>query len=69
MSDTDFLFSQPSFLSGLASVLDIGGTFTEYNISQTPVEADSRAIKADWQAIGQDLCAAMDEHADQTVNV
>ncbi len=52
---TDFLFARPSFLSGVAKVLDLFGTFTRYNSSTTPDEADSRAIAADWGVVGQDL--------------
>ena len=52
---TDFLFAQPSFLSGLARVLDLFGLFDSYNESRTGAEADARAIYADWAMVGQDL--------------
>jgi len=58
-SGSDFLFAMPSFLSGLARTLDIGSTFDAYNQSKTTAEADSRAIVADWCAVGFDLRAAM----------
>ena len=41
---TDFLFATPSFLSGAARVLDIGGTFDSYNSSESTEEADARAF-------------------------
>lgn len=58
---TDFLFAQPSFLSGVARVLDLFGTFDEYNVSPTPAEADYRALRSDWAKVGQDLQAAMND--------
>jgi hypothetical protein len=54
---SDFLFVAPSFLRGLETVLDIGGTAEagNYNISRTPAEADARAMAADWVVVGQDI--------------
>ena len=57
--DTGFLFAHPSFLQGFSSVLDLGGTLVEYNISITPQEADSRAIASDWAITGKDFKAAI----------
>lgn len=56
---TTFLFAEPSFLAGFAAVLDLGGTLTEYNESESPLETDARAIAMDWRAVGQDLWAAV----------
>lgn len=56
---SDFLFAQPSFASGAARILDLWGQFDDYNISNTPQEADESAIAADWIIVGQDLCDAM----------
>jgi hypothetical protein len=47
------LFAIPSFLSGAARVLDIGGTFDDYNYS--PEESDARAIRSDFMTIGNDI--------------
>lgn len=54
---TDFLFVQPSFLRGMASVLDLGGVLEEtgYNYSRSSRQADLRAMQSDWYVIGQDL--------------
>lgn len=52
---TDFLFARPSFLSGLARVLDVFGTFDSYNESRSGDEADIKAMFADWRITGQDL--------------
>lgn len=56
---SDFLFAMPSFIRGVASALDIGGTFVEYNQSEGPCEADAKALQSDWNAIGKDLCVAI----------
>ena len=56
---SDFLFAVPSYLSGIARTLDLGGTFDSYNESSTGEEADRRAISADWRMVGQDLREAM----------
>ena len=58
---TDFLFAQPSFTSGAARVFDMWGQFDEYNRSETPVEADTRAIASDWLVVGQDLSSAIEQ--------
>ena len=52
---TDFLFNIPSFLSGFASVIDIGGTLNRYNESRSPNEADVMALSSDFIAIGKDM--------------
>ena len=58
---TDFLFAQPSFVSGVARTLDLWGQFDEYNRSETPNEADSQAIASDWFVVGQDLSDAIEQ--------
>lgn len=59
LDDTGFLFSDPSFVSGLGSVLDIGGGFLVYNTSRNGSEADERAIASDWAIVGKDLLTAV----------
>jgi len=56
---SDFLAATPSFLSGMARVLDMFGVFDKYNRSTTPELVDSRAIYGDWQMVGKDLSAAI----------
>jgi len=58
---TDFLFACPSFGSGLARALDLGGTFDAYNSSATEEEADERAIASDWLVVGKDLSIALEQ--------
>lgn len=62
MGRSDFLFAEPSFLTGVARTLDLFGTLKDhsYNKSPTPGEADARAIANDWTVVGGDLRAAMD---------
>ena len=55
MYSTDYLFATPSFSRGMASVLDLGATLTRYNISDSPEEADAKAIASDWGMVGQDI--------------
>jgi len=56
---TDHLFAMPSFLEGVARVLDFGGEFDEYNFAETPEETDANAIYADLCAVGEDMWAAI----------
>ena len=65
---SDFLFATPTFLSGMARVFDIGGTFDEYNESPTPSYADSVAILNDFRAVGADLIDAAEQEADKTAS-
>ena len=58
---TGFLFAPPDFLYGFASVIDLGGTLIEYNISATPQEADFRATASDWAIIGEDILLAVEK--------
>lgn len=62
MSDfTTFLFSTPSFLTGAASVIDLGGTLVTYNQSRDSDAADLRALRADNEAVAVDAGAALQE--------
>ena len=53
-----FLFAEPSFLTGLAAVMDIGGSLLVYNSSRSGAEADQRAIASDWAVVGSDILDA-----------
>ena len=55
------LYAKPSFLSGAARLVDIGGVFDQYNTSDSEEEADSLALASDWSVIGDDLRQAMGE--------
>ena len=58
--NTDFLLAQPSLLSGASRVLDLFGTFDDYNRSESSLEADEKAIASDWFIVGQDLYDAIE---------
>lgn len=62
---TDFLFAQPSFLSGAARTLDLFGQFDVYNTSRTRADADAIAIAVDWLMVGKDFKAAILEIIDE----
>lgn len=57
---TEFLFARPSFSSGAARVLDLGGTFDQYNASPTGDEADMRALSNDWVVVGETMREAIE---------
>lgn len=59
MSDrSTFLFATPSFLEGIARLVDFGGGLQEFNSSEDEAQADARATAQDWAAVGDDLRAA-----------
>ncbi len=39
----------------------MGGTFDEYNSSETSDEADARALWGDWAVVGEDMRIAIEE--------
>lgn len=56
---SDSLFTNSNYLTGAATVFDISGTFFDYNTSNTGEEADIKALKCDFNMVGQDLKSAM----------
>jgi len=52
---TDFLAPKSSFLTGMGSILNIAGSYYDYNYSKSNAEDDFKAIKSDWQMIGNDM--------------
>lgn len=59
----DYLFTQPSFLTGAARVFDLGGTYdrSSYLLGASPAEADVRALASDFRVTWRDLQRAVDE--------
>lgn len=55
---TDFLFAQPSFVGGVASVVDLEG-MNFYNESVSAFEADETALRSDWEMVGGDMREAL----------
>ena len=60
-----FLFANPSFISGMARVLDLGSTLNEYNYSAYPEKADYYAVNSDWRIVGSDIRTAMARYEHQ----
>lgn len=56
---SDFLVATPSFASGAGRLLDWYGLYDLYNVSPNGLEADTKAMFADWRMVGQDLQQAM----------
>ena len=58
---TDFLTATPSFLTGMGSVLNVAGNYPEFNVSDSPDEADALALESDWKMVGQDFYDVLGE--------
>ncbi len=52
---TDFLFPKRNFWTGFSSVLGIFGESNIFNTSKSGEEADYKALKSDWEMIGEDF--------------
>jgi hypothetical protein len=63
-----YLFAEPSFVEGVARLIDLGGTLQEYNSALTEDQADEIAATADWMAVGDDLRQAMDTYAAEYID-
>lgn len=63
------LFAGPSFIEGMARVLDMGATLQEYNTSNTDSEADAKALKNDWKMIGKDVKDAISKYEQTLASV
>lgn len=51
----NLLYAPPSFLTGFASVIDIGGTLQRYNESNHGDQADVLSLLSDIRAVKEDL--------------
>lgn len=49
----------PGFLSGFSRVLDVSATSLIFKTSDTPEEADEKAILSDWEVVGDDIRTAV----------
>lgn len=58
---SDFLYANPSWLSGFARTLDLWAQFDQYNSSLTPEQADWLALMGDMRAVSNDVWTAWDE--------
>lgn len=65
---TNFLFSDSSFLTGIATIGNLPGNFYQFNGSATGSDADLKAIACDWRMIGRDLEIVLSKHARDAEN-
>ena len=56
------LFAQPSILTGVARLIDMGGFLNVYNVSESDNEADYYALFSDWLAVGDALETAIEQY-------
>ena len=59
---TNFLFPKRNFWSGFSNILSIFGEEKKFNTSKSGTEADFKALKSDWEMIGQDLRNSMSKN-------
>lgn len=52
---TNFIFSPASLLVGMGSVLNIAGNYFQYRAYPSGAEADTDALRRDWNVIGHDM--------------
>jgi len=54
-----FLFSDTGCLVGAGSIINIFGNYYEFNSSDSEQEADAKAIRNDFEMVGQDIEQAL----------
>ena len=59
------LFSNPSFLKGVARTVDLTGKLDRY---KTDKRVDLRAMKRDWKIVGKFLYSAMITYGNSSKN-
>jgi hypothetical protein len=47
------------FLIGAGSCFDLFGNYYDYDFSYNPLEEDRKALRKDWEIVGDDLHRAM----------
>ena len=52
---TSHLLPKNNFLVGMGSILNLAGSYFEYNYSKSGNLADFRAIMSDWENVGEDI--------------
>lgn len=60
---TDHLCVSTGFVMGMGSVLNVAGNYFPFNTSDSPEEADFKALQSDWIVVGQDIQSAIDKAA------
>lgn len=57
------IYQSPSFLRGLARLVDFSGEIDRYKTSGDP---DAAALQEDWKAVGNDLKTALVQYRDDS---
>lgn len=63
---SDYLFARPSFVEGVARMLDVSSSMNTYNTFPTGDEADARAVYQDWRALAHDVRVALEQLRSET---
>jgi hypothetical protein len=66
---SDFLFSNPSFIEGVARIFDFGNTLNEYNGCPSGEIADGIALHMDWETVGDNIRDAMRAHVKEVQEI
>ncbi len=62
--NSTYLFATPTWAEGVGRLVDFGGFLNQYNTSPSEIDADLKAMSLDWNAVGDDLRAAMRRFAE-----
>ena len=58
----EHIYSQPSFMRGLARLIDFSGDLDKYKHYEEP---DSALLAQDWQTVGRDIQVALERYGRQ----
>lgn len=58
---TDSSFFKSPFFMGMSSVINLAGNHFECDNFSTPNQIDSKAIRSDWENVGHDINAGLNE--------
>lgn len=62
---------EPSFMDGVASIVDLSPNQSRYNYDLNEKEADINSLQEDWRVIGNDLWNTMKnyEHKSKQISI
>lgn len=52
------LLPRNNFMIGLGSIMNLRGSYFGYSYSKTAQEADEKALRSDWEAVGEDISSS-----------
>jgi len=68
MKKTSYLYNNPSFLKGVSRIWDITGNKDVYSIHDSEDEADTEALKNDWNMVKKDLTDSIRKYGKKIQN-